>query len=61
MIVNQFGEKYYKLGLHLHTTLSDGRKTPNEVAKVCRYTHSTLYEASTSIVMVLLRKVYFSC
>jgi DNA polymerase III alpha subunit len=33
MIVNQFGEKYYKLGLHLHTTLSDGRKTPNEVAR----------------------------
>ena len=32
MIVNQFGEKYFKLGLHLHTTRSDGRKTPNEVA-----------------------------
>lgn len=32
MTVNQFGEKYYKLGLHLHTTLSDGKKTPNEVA-----------------------------
>ena len=33
MITNQFGEKYYKLGLHLHTTLSDGAKTPEEVAK----------------------------
>ena len=33
MTVNQFGEKYYKLALHLHTTLSDGRKTPEEVAK----------------------------
>lgn len=33
MKVNQFGEKYYKLALHLHTTLSDGRRTPNEVAR----------------------------
>ena len=33
MVINSFGEKYYKLGLHLHTTLSDGRKTPNEVAQ----------------------------
>ncbi len=33
MVINQFGEKYYKLGLHLHTTLSDGAKTPEEVAK----------------------------
>ena len=33
MIVNQFGEKYYKLALHLHTTRSDGRKTPEEVAR----------------------------
>ena len=33
MTVNQFGEKYYKLALHLHTTLSDGRKTPEEVAR----------------------------
>ena len=33
MIVNQFGEKYYKLALHLHTTQSDGRKTPEEVAR----------------------------
>ena len=33
MIINEFGEKYYKLGLHLHTTLSDGAKAPEEVAK----------------------------
>lgn len=33
MITNKFGEKYYKLGLHLHTTLSDGSKSPEEVAK----------------------------
>ena len=33
MATNKFGEKYYKLGLHLHTTLSDGRKTPEEVAR----------------------------
>lgn len=33
MIINEFGEKYYKLALHLHTTCSDGRKTPEEVAK----------------------------
>ena len=34
MIIDKFGEKYYKLGLHLHTTLSDGGKTPEEVARV---------------------------
>ena len=33
MIINKFGEKYYKVALHLHTTLSDGKKTPEEVAK----------------------------
>ena len=33
MITNQFGEKYYKLGLHLHTTRSDGSKSPEDVAK----------------------------
>ena len=33
MKINKFGEKYYKLALHLHTTLSDGRKTPEEVAR----------------------------
>ena len=33
MITNEFGEQYYKIALHLHTTLSDGRKTPEEVAK----------------------------
>ena len=33
MIINSLGEKYYKLALHLHTTVSDGRKTPEDVAK----------------------------
>ncbi len=33
MIINSLGEKYYKLALHLHTTISDGRKTPEEVAR----------------------------
>ena len=33
MIINSLGEKYYKLALHLHTTVSDGRKTPGEVAR----------------------------
>ena len=36
MTVNKFGEKYYKLALHLHTTNSDGRKTPEEVAREYR-------------------------
>ena len=27
------GKKYFKLGLHIHTTVSDGRKTPEEAAK----------------------------
>ena len=34
MIITKTGDKYYKLALHLHTTLSDGKKTPEEVAKV---------------------------
>ena len=33
MITDKFGDRYYKLGLHQHTTLSDGRKTPEEVAR----------------------------
>ena len=33
MLINSFGEKYYKLALHLHTTISDGSKSPEEVAK----------------------------
>lgn len=32
MYVDRFGGKYYKVALHLHTTLSDGTKTPEEVA-----------------------------
>lgn len=33
MITNEFGEKYYKLALHLHSNLSDGAKSPEEIAK----------------------------
>ncbi|MBQ9107050.1 MAG: CehA/McbA family metallohydrolase [Clostridia bacterium] len=32
MIVDEQGNKYYKLGLHIHTTISDGRKAPEDVA-----------------------------
>lgn len=32
MITDKNGNTWYKLGLHVHTTLSDGRKTPEEVA-----------------------------
>ncbi len=30
MITDLFGKKRYKVNLHMHTTLSDGRKTPEE-------------------------------
>ena len=33
MITDKFGKKHFKLALHLHTTLSDGRKSPKEVAR----------------------------
>ena len=33
MIRDQFGDAYYKVGLHIHTTLSDGVRTPEEVAR----------------------------
>ncbi len=33
MIINKFGEKYYKLGLHLHSTRSDGSRSPEEIAR----------------------------
>ena len=33
MLKDKYGNKYYKLALHIHTTLSDGRKTPEEVAR----------------------------
>ena len=34
MYTDIYGNKLYKVGLHIHTTLSDGRKTPEEVAKI---------------------------
>ncbi len=33
MFKDIFGNKRYKISLHIHTTLSDGRKTPEEIAK----------------------------
>ena len=30
----KFCKSWFKIGLHVHTTLSDGRKTPEEVAKI---------------------------
>ena len=33
MLTDRFGDTYYKVGLHIHTTLSDGAKTPEEVAR----------------------------
>lgn len=31
MIIDRQGNKWYKVGLHVHTTLSDGKLTPQEV------------------------------
>lgn len=36
MITNKFGERYYKLGLHLHSTRSDGSRSPEEIAREYR-------------------------
>ncbi|MBQ8739282.1 MAG: hypothetical protein IJZ04_07265 [Clostridia bacterium] len=36
MITNKFGETYYKLGLHLHSTRSDGSRSPEEIAREYR-------------------------
>ena len=36
MFTDRFGNTYYKLGLHIHTTCSDGSKTPAEVAREYR-------------------------
>ena len=32
MIYGKNGKKYYKVALHLHSTLSDGKLTPEEIA-----------------------------
>ncbi len=34
MFVDAKGEIWYKIGLHIHTTISDGKKTPEECAKI---------------------------
>lgn len=39
MVTDQQGNKWYKVGLHIHTTMSDGRKTPSEVIERYRAEH----------------------
>ena len=34
MYTDIFGKKRYKINLHTHTTVSDGKKTPEEVARI---------------------------
>ena len=34
MQTDLFGKKRYKINLHTHTTLSDGHRTPEEVARI---------------------------
>ena len=34
MKIDNNGNKWYKIGLHIHTTISDGKKTPEECAKI---------------------------
>ena len=34
MIKDTFGNKWYKLGLHIHTTVSDGVVSPEESAHI---------------------------
>lgn len=36
MYTDIFGKKRYKINLHTHTTVSDGRRTPEEVARIYR-------------------------
>ena len=34
MYTDKSGKIWYKVGLHIHTTLSDGRKSPEEVVQI---------------------------
>ncbi len=34
MYVDKNGNQWYKVGLHIHTTVSDGQKTPEEMARI---------------------------
>ena len=36
MYIDKQGQKWYKVGLHIHTTESDGRVTPKEAASIYR-------------------------
>ena len=34
MYIDKNGDKWYKVGLHIHTTISDGFKSPKEMARI---------------------------
>jgi len=34
MYIDKNGDKWYKVGLHIHTTVSDGKKSPEEMARI---------------------------
>ncbi len=34
MYIDKNGDRWYKVGLHIHTTISDGQKTPREMARI---------------------------
>lgn len=34
MYVDKNGDRWYKVGLHIHTTISDGQKSPEEMARI---------------------------
>ena len=34
MIIDKNGDKWYKVGLHIHTTITDGRVSPEEAARI---------------------------
>lgn len=57
MITDMFGKKRLKLGLHIHTTVSDGKMSPEEAAKIYKeagydavaFTDHWIYGAEDSI------------
>ena len=34
MFTDEKGKKWYKVGLHVHTTISDGKVTPERMARI---------------------------
>ena len=43
MFIDENGEKWFKVGLHIHTRRSDGRKTPEEVAQNAQAAYEANY------------------